>query len=607
MVTQIQLGNINQQNGRTVVGGGQSAFDTEAIINSLVEAKRQPAVLLETQNKTIGTQQTALSELRSLLARFKSAADVLRNPPGVQNAAQNIFQYRSSTLSTNTGVAASNYITATVQPGAATQNFTINSVGQLARETKQQSGNFLLPDSTSASVVTASGSPVAGMFSEGAVTIRRLDGGSTVLTLDAGDSLQEVANKFNELKGVTGIQATVLKVADGVPDNTYTMVFTATKTGMNASFDLESVGPGMTVTDDTNGVFAQMNFSNIQTAQNSEFTVDGVLIQRQSNTIADAINGITFTLKQPTPALTTMSMSVNPDTEIVANAITQFADVYNEFRLFASKQSEVGKDGLPKETAVLANNSMLRTIISQMSAEASRVVNGITSGPNRLGDIGIKFQDYEGDEESPFTRNILVIDSEKLNSALQSDFEGVQSLFEFQMQSQNSNLAVFKRTNSLGTTDITLNIDRTNDIYQATYIDAQGASQTIDLDFANITATGGVSLKGQANTVLDGLELIFSTTGDATFDVHFSQGIGDRLYNNIDSILKADNGALTNEESRLDEVITSNDEEILKLDDYLVRFRDQLVEQYSRLEEALSKSNNLLALLDAQAGARNSQ
>lgn len=601
MVSQIQLGNIFQQNGRTVVGGGQSAFDVESIVNSLVEARRQPAVLLETQNETVGRQQAALADLRSLFSRFRSAVDVLRNPPGVQNAAQNIFQYRTATLTANTSVAANNYLTATVQPGASVQTFSIDSVNQLARETRQQSDDFFLLDATSASAVAAVATP--GQFTAGSFNVRRLTGGSTTITLNAGDSLQTVANRFNEVRNDTGIQATVLKVADGVPNNTFRLIFTATNTGLNTAFDLEDSG---IVTADPSGVLSNVNFNTTQAALNSQFTIDGVTIERQTNAINDVIGGITFNLRQPTPPLTSITLDIDPDTEIVAGAITQFADVYNEFRLFAARQSEVGEDGLPTEDAVLSNNSTLRNIISTIGAEITGVVNGIIgSNPSRLADVGITFQDFQGDEENPFTRNILVIETDRLSSELAANFDGVAGLFEFQLQSDNANLAVFRRANSLDVTDLTLNIDRTNDIYQASYTDDNGILQTIDLEFTPVASTGGVNLQGQNGTVLEGLELIFAQAGDATFDVHFSQGIADRIFNSIDNILDEEQGLLTNEENRLEEVVTDNEEEIVDIDEFLLRFRDQLVEQYSQLEAALSRANNLLALLDAQAGARN--
>jgi flagellar capping protein FliD len=64
-------------------------------------------------------------------------------------------------------------------------------------------------------------------------------------------------------------------------------------------------------------------------------------------------------------------------------------------------------------------------------------------------------------------------------------------------------------------------------------------------------------------------------------------------------------GILTSEISNVTDQETRNKEEITKIDDYLVTYRDQLTQQYARLEEALSKANSLLTLLDAQANARN--
>jgi flagellar capping protein FliD len=66
-------------------------------------------------------------------------------------------------------------------------------------------------------------------------------------------------------------------------------------------------------------------------------------------------------------------------------------------------------------------------------------------------------------------------------------------------------------------------------------------------------------------------------------------------------------GILTSEISNVTDQETRNKEEITKIDDYLVTYRDQLTQQYARLEEALSKANSLLTLLDAQANARNNK
>ena len=93
--------------------------------------------------------------------------DVLRNPGGVDTASKNIFEYRKALSVGTGGIVASNYVDVTVQPGAASASYTIDSITQLAKATKQQTGTFAIANTTTASAVTANGSPTAGMFRAG--------------------------------------------------------------------------------------------------------------------------------------------------------------------------------------------------------------------------------------------------------------------------------------------------------------------------------------------------------------------------------------------------------------------------------------------------------
>ncbi|MFO0110497.1 MAG: flagellar filament capping protein FliD, partial [Alphaproteobacteria bacterium] len=478
-------------------------------------------------------------------------------------------------------------------------------VSQVARETKQSSNDFLVASATSGSVVTAAGSPEVGKFSAGSFSLRVTDGGpAAVVTLNEGDTLQTVANKFNELKSRTGIQATMLKVADGTPNSTFRLVFTATKTGLPTGFDLETAG---TVTGDPDGVLSQMTFTTNQTAQNAKFKLDGVDIERETNAVSDAVTGVTFNVKQITPPATTITLSITPDTEIVRNAITEFADAYNEFRTFNSRQTQLGDDGLPLETALLSNNSALRSIVSSIASEITRVVGGITGGnPARLADVGINFDDFAGNADTPLTRNIITLDADKLTSALQSNFDGVQRLFEYQLASDNAALSTFKRTNALGVSNFTLTIDRTAvpPVYSAAY-EVGGVPQTVDLD-ATTTTGGGLLLKGKSGTVLAGLEMIFASTANtATINVTVTQGIGDRMFNSLENILNNADGVLTNAETELVNQKDRNVKEIEDIDAEIETYRDDLIAEYSALESALARANSLLQLLDAQMNARN--
>lgn len=594
MVTQITLGNISNLGGKTVISGGQSGLDTEALIKGLTEARRLPAVRLETKNENLDKQKGALATLQSLLTRFRSSVDSLRNPPGVQNSTQNIFQYRTTTLSSI--VTAANYVNVTVEPGVNVQNLSIDEITTLAKEAKQESGVFSLPSATSPAVA-ANGNATAGQLSAGSFTLRALDGGADAsITLTENESLQSVASKFNAVKDRTGIQATVVKVTNGTPNSDFKLIFTATKTGTTAGFDLANAS---TVTSDPDGVLAQVGFTTTQAAQNAQFTFDGVSIERESNSVDDLVDGITITLKQPLSSGTPINVSIQPDTELVKGALMEFADLYNELRVFGATQSQIGDDGLPTEDAVLINDPTMRSIMNSVSTEVRRVVAGLTGGdPDRLSDIGFGFQDFAGDDETVTTRNIIVVDEEKLQSALEANYEAVRGIFEFQMTSDNPDLSIFRRTNALNTTGFTLNIDRTNGVYTATV-----GSSTITLEVEVVSPTL-LSIKAPAGSELEGMEFIYASANDATINVTASQGIGDRLYNLFDSSLKAD-GLLTTAVQTLEDQKTRNKTEITKIDDFIERYREQLIEQYSLLEAALNSANQLLSLLDAQANARN--
>ena len=605
MVTQISLGTFSTQNGKNVLTGGASKLDTVALVNSLATAKRAPAVRLETANKTIDAQTTAINQLKTLFTTLQTAADTLRNPPGVAVDSKNIFQYRTASVTSSTGAVASNYMDVAVQPGAVAQSYTVDSITQLAYQTKQQSSVFSLADSTTASAVTAGAT--AGLFKAGTINLRAVDGtvGGIPLTLSTGDSLTTVASKFNEISSRTGIQASVLTVATG----SYQLVFTATKTGTTYGFDLSKTAPAANagIASDPSGVFANLGaISTPQTAQNAIFSVDGVSVTRESNSVSDVLDGVTFTLKQPAvPG--TLQVNIQPDTTIVSNAITQFADAYNAFKLFASTQSQVDDNSKPKDTAVLYNNSTFRSIVDSVSSEVSRIVSGISgSNPSQLSDIGITLDNFAGDDKNPATKNIMTVNTDTLKSKLLSNFDGVRNVFEFNQTSDNSSFVTSQRSNNLSITSFTVAIDPVGGTYTATYTDpATNTPKTVNLT-GTVISGGGVSLKGQSGTIFDGSQFVFAASGSATVHVSISQGFGDRFYNMADGVTNSSTGLLTTELKTLADTKTRNTDEITTIDDRITKYRDQLTQQYANLESAISSANNLLDLLSAQANARSS-
>ncbi len=603
MVTQITLGSFGQLNGKNVLTGGASQLDTQALIKALTDAKRAPAVRLEDKNKVIDSQTTAYTSLKTLFKKFQDAANTLRNPPGVAIDSQNIFQYRKATVTSSIGLSASNYLDVTVEPGALSQTYTVDSITQLAKASKQQTDVFSLADTTTASAVAAAATP--GMFTAGTFNLRAVDGtvGGIPITLNTGDTLQTVASKFNEVSSRTGIQASILTVANG----SYRLVFSATQTGTTYGFNFNTASPtaGYAVETDPSGVLSSVTFNApTQTAQDAIFSVDGISLTRESNAVSDAIDGVTFNLKQD-GFTGTMDVAISPDTTLVSNAITQFADAYNEFRVFVAEQNQLDENSQPTEDAVLYNSQLLRTLSTAVATEVSRIISGITgSDPSQLSDVGITLDDFAGDSETVATSDILVIDTDVLSAALQSNFEGVRQLFEFQLTSDNVNFVNTKRSNKLdGVNSFSVAIDRTLGTYKATYTDPiTSAVTTVDLD-ATVLSSGGVGLKGQTGTIFEGSEFVFAASGDATITVSVTQGIADRFYNLINDYINDTDGTIQNELDSLDDTKTRYEDQITTINDRVDRYQLQLTDQYAKLEAAITKANQILLLLDAQSNA----
>ena len=601
MVSQIQLGSFFSFGGKTVSSGvGGSGIDTEALVKALTDAKAIPATQLQDKIDINDGKATALGEFKSLFGKLKDAVAILRNPPGVGNAADNAFKYRTATISSSTEVAGTDYLSATASPGAALQSYTVSEITSIAKARKQSTGNINIATANDAAV---SATPAAGQFKAGTFT---LNGES--ITLNAGESLNSVAAKFNSISDKTNISASIIKVGTGV----YQLSFAATKTGTDTDFDFNNLDPAGTLVDAT-GVFTLVTVSNKQDAANAEFKFNGADIVRQSNTISDLVDGLSITLKKDMTAapLTEVDVSVEADQSIEKNSIINFVNLYNELKIFAAKQSELDDDGLYKDTAVLSDSSLLRNTMSSVGSILSSIVSGLgEDAPSRLADIGITFIDQEATTDSPLVRNLMSVDDTKLSTAIGNDADAVRKIFEFDFVTDNTALRIFSRTNALKATNFDLTITPSTETYEATYDDGSGP-ETVELDaIAIVNATSGITtgytLKGKVGTAFEGLVMVYASTADGTASVDATQGIADKIFNIADSVLKTGTGTLAVELNSLKDSDTRLQDNIDRINAQVEVYRQQLLDKFSRLEQAISNVNTLLSSLQANDDARNS-
>ncbi|NBO17768.1 MAG: hypothetical protein EBV03_00795 [Proteobacteria bacterium] len=568
MVTSVTLGTFFNVGGKTVLGGtGGSGLDTQSLIKSLTEAKRQPIKISQDKIDLNDKKSAALSEFQNLLNSYKSSLDALRNPPGVGNDADNVFRFRVGSVPP----IASNYVNISTSAGAAIQSYEIRDIESVATVARQGTGTFAVANADT-DVVGGGGVN----FSPGEITFN----GETI-TIENTDTLNIIASKFNAVSANTKVTATVVNVGP----NNFQLSFVSTVTGTSGNFDLSAA-------TDPNGVLTNIGLTAPVDATNAKFKLNGIQIERETNTVNDVISGVTFNILQETPdAVTPYIVSVKPDTQTVQSVINRFVQDYNALKAFEAKQTKLNADGTFGKDSLLVNNQTFLSIMNQVNSMVNSKVAGITgNNPASLVDIGLSFIAVPGTKDTPDLTNALNVNDGQLTSALNANFDGVSKLFGFYLTSDNTNLTIFSRTNAVSVTNFTLDID------------------AVTVDLVATPLTGGIDgyvLKGASGSAIEGLELIYASTAAApNINVTLSQGVADRLFNAVDAAVKNDSGSLALELDDIQGFTDRLNKDIENTNKQVDVYQEQLLARFTALEQAIARVNNLLSSLDANSTAR---
>ena len=154
--------------------------------------------------------------------------------------------------------------------------------------------------------------------------------------------------------------------------------------------------------------------------------VNGVAIARSTNTINDAIPGVTLNVQQA-EAGTTIPVTVSRDTSRTLSAIQTFVSSYNALQTLVSSSTASG--------GALAFNGAVRSSFNTIKSTLLSGVAGLPNGSafDHAALVGVTL-DRSGK---------LTIDTAKLNSVLASNPDAVKSLFQTNGTTTNSSLSFF--------------------------------------------------------------------------------------------------------------------------------------------------------------------
>ena len=227
----------------------------------------------------------------------------------------------------------------------------------------------------------------------------------SIEVVEGGNSLANIRDAINKSAANKGVQASLLTDVEGTH-----LVLTSTKTGADHALTVTASGG--------NGGLEQLENMEVRSeAQDAIVFVSGYEIHSASNTVSNAIEGVTLTLKAPTEEGSTVLLGVERDDAAIQDAAKKFVDSYNS--LAGTIKSLSRYDVATEAAGALLGDAMLRNIDSQVRKLISSPVAGVNGNYTTLASLGITTQ----------ADGKLKLDTVRFNAALAANPGAVSDIF----------------------------------------------------------------------------------------------------------------------------------------------------------------------------------
>ena len=360
-----------------------SGLDLSGLLDDLESAEQEKLTPIVSQQQSYKTKLSAFGTLESSLTALRDAATKLSDP-----------ETFTAVTSSMTGDA----VTASTTGDAVAGRYQV-SVSKLAQAQSLASGGQANKD--------------ANLGMTGALKFTVGSGEDFNVAVEDGDTLEDLRDAINAQKG--GVTASI--VNDG-SDTPYRLVLSSDATGTDSQITIDgdtdaldvAFGFNSTAADGTPGTDGM---EQKVSAQDAELTVNGISITSQSNTVEEALQGVTFNLTSTTESAETLSVS--KDTASMTKAVKAFVDAYNSFQSTADNLTSY--DSESDTAGTLLGNSTMRSIESRLRSVLS--YSDSEGAFSMLSDLGIERQ-LDG---------TLEIDDDKLSDAITNDSDAVSQFF----------------------------------------------------------------------------------------------------------------------------------------------------------------------------------
>lgn len=332
--------------------GLATGLNTSSLIEAILEQESAPLTRMQ-ERQTLNNQRS------SLLRTFKS----------------NLMALNTSLSTLNTSAFESKTVTSTDPDGThVTASANQDASGSYDVTVSQTATKARLGVTKTVSSSTGSLGGTKGASGEGldkyAYTVTNRDGEATTFYLSEGtNTLAGLRDAINAQSKDTGVSASIVQVS--ATGNSFQLVLNATETGLgSASGALQlATNAGSALGGDTETTYTS---TAEEQARNALFTVNGVQVERASNTVSDVVEGMTFTLKKGDGGSSTTNFSVSANTGAISTALQDVVTKFNALYKVYKDNSDAGE--------AFAGDSSVRSMLNSVRTTLTLAVEGVSEG-----------------------------------------------------------------------------------------------------------------------------------------------------------------------------------------------------------------------------------
>lgn len=436
-----------------------SGIDIKSLVTQLVSAEKAPVTSrLDKQEASLTAKLSSFGTFKSALSSFKATFSALQ----------------SASAFHKTNVTSSNE---TILSGTAESNA---DLGSYRIEVKQLAQSHALAtaqvyDNASATVGTGLLTIKFGTNPTGADFVQNSDKGTLSLVIDnTNNTLTGIRDAIN--KANAGVSAAVVYNGTG-----YQLVLNSTDGGEENAMQISGLSDLAYNSDTANNKMAQT-----QIAKDAIAGINGLEVRSSSNTISDALKGLTLDLKKAELG-TVVDLEVAQSSTDVTKAMEAFVKGYND--LVKAVKDVASYDAANKKGGILQGDAAVLGTMSMIRSELSRFVQGLTGSYKGLAEIGVRVQ----------SDGSLKLDGSVLNKALANDRDAVAAVFS--VLGRPSDSAVQYVEASSGTAAGSYSVNVTRVATQGTMVGTQALNFPFVVDSSNKTLKLSVDgvISGEVN------------------------------------------------------------------------------------------------------------